>query len=166
MRKLLTIACSIIVLFSACNKDLKNSEKFVGSYTGTMNSKESVTLIDPLTGNSTQNTNEFDIEDIKFSVTLGSQDDRVIVKVESDMDYPIDIPTTFNATVTKNTIVFDEVNFSIEVAPGIKVDTKTNASGTLDGNTLNFNAITDGNVGTIAVLEINSKGVANKDIIK
>lgn len=70
----------------------------------------------------------------------------MIVKVESDMDYPIDIPTAFNATVTKNTIVFDEVNFSVEVAPGIKVDTKTNASGTLDGNTLNFNAITDGSV--------------------
>jgi hypothetical protein len=166
MKKILTIACGlIIVFFSSCNKNLKNSEKFVGTYTGNMISTSTVTITDPISGSTQQNTNEFD-NDIKFSITLGSQDDRVIIKVDSDYDYPIDVPDTFNATVTKNTIVFDEVNLSIEVTPGVKIDTKTNASGTLDGNTLNFNATTEGGVGTIATLEIDSRGTANKDIIK
>ncbi|MDL2238595.1 hypothetical protein LJC69_04720 [Bacteroidales bacterium OttesenSCG-928-K22] len=97
MKKLTLILISCFsILFFACNKDLKNSEAFVGDYTseGYIKSTLTYTLIGEIETST-------DIDEIftnkTFSIALGEYDDEVIISVP---EYNIDVV----AKVTENKI--------------------------------------------------------------
>ncbi|MDR2085070.1 MAG: hypothetical protein LBP67_08775 [Bacteroidales bacterium] len=78
MKKIILILIPCIsIFFFACNRDLKNSEAFIGDYTGEATATGEYTAVDPSTGESIVNDiNE--TADLNFSVKLGEVDNEIV----------------------------------------------------------------------------------------
>ena len=86
-----------VALLSSCNKDLKNSEKFVGTYIGTETVTGSITLQIPMVGSTPILFNE--LQQATSSIILGEEDNEIIMVPGEDR---------LKGTVSGSTVVFDD----------------------------------------------------------
>lgn len=123
-----------VALLSSCNKDLKNSEKFVGTYIGTETVTGSITLQIPMVGSISNPINETSTSN--FSIILGEEDNEIIMVSGEDR---------LKGTVSGSTVVFDDI-VETYYEDGISGNIKVTTSEDINGDKFTYQSIMTGDI--------------------